>query len=147
MGRIIALDVGRKRIGLAISDELGWTAQGLETLERTNLKSDLAAVAALAHEREAVLFLIGKPMHMSGQDSRQAEYTRGFGDRLQAATNLPVIYWDERWTSKQAERVLREGGVRTRENAGAVDRLSAAILLDSFLQSPACEEFRKQHSS
>jgi putative Holliday junction resolvase len=143
-GRILALDVGRRRIGLAISDELGLTAQGLETLQRTNLRQDLAALARVASERGAVLFLVGNPVNMSGKEGRQAEWVRGFAEALERRAGLPVKLWDERLTTVQAQRVLRESGAGIQKRARAVDRLSAVILLQSYLDAlalqPAAEE-------
>ncbi|MBI4876246.1 MAG: Holliday junction resolvase RuvX [Acidobacteria bacterium] len=134
-GRILALDLGKRRIGLAISDELGITAQGLETLQRVNLRQDLGALARLAAEREVALFLLGKPLHMSGREGRQTEFVREFGERLNRHTGLPVDYWDERLTTVEAGRVLRESGISIRKRAQAVDRLSAVLILESYLDS------------
>ena len=134
--RVLALDLGRKRIGLALSDELGITAQGLETLQRASIRADLAELAGLITEKGVALILMGKPLHMSGHEGRQAEYTRDFAERLGKATGVPVEFRDERLTTVQAERVLREGGVRLREDrARSVDRLSAVLLLQDYLDS------------
>jgi putative Holliday junction resolvase len=134
-GRILALDLGRKRIGLAISDELGITAQGLPTLERTNLRQDLAQLARLIAERGVSLILLGNPLHMSGREGRQSEWVRQFADKLISRTSCRVQLWDERLTSVQAGRVLRESGISIQKRARAVDRLSAVLLLGSFLDS------------
>lgn len=134
-GRVLALDFGKRRIGLAVSDELGITAQGLETLQRTNIREDLARLAQLISQKGVSLILMGNPLHMSGREGRQAEYTRDFAERLTAATGVPVEYWDERLTSVQAERVLRESGISIQKRARAVDQLAAVILLESFLDS------------
>jgi len=134
-GRVLALDLGKRRIGLAISDELGLTAQGLPTLERTKIRADLSRLAELAKEKNVTLILIGNPMHLSGREGRQAEHARDFGARLQAATGLPVEFWDERLTTVEAQRVLRESGVSIEKRAKAVDRLAAVILLESYLDS------------
>ena len=131
----MALDLGKRRIGLAISDELGITAQGLETRQRTNLREDLSQLAALISERNVGLILMGNPIHMSGREGRQAEYTRDFAERLKEKTGLPVVYWDERLTSVEAGRVLRDSGISIEKRARAVDRLSAVILLASYLDS------------
>lgn len=136
-GRVLALDLGKKRIGLAISDELGMTAQGLDTLQRTNIRADLQALANIAQERAVTLVLMGNPLHMSGQESRQARYTQDFAARLQEWTGLPVEFWDERWTSVQAERVLKESGISIEKRAQAVDRVAAVILLESYLDARA----------
>ena len=134
-GRILALDLGKRRIGLAVSDELGITAQGLETLQRTNIREDLATLAKLAANRNVSLILMGHPLHMSGDESRQAYYTRDFARRLEEVTGLPTKFWDERWTSVQAERVLKQSGISIEKRARAVDRLAAVILLESYLDS------------
>jgi putative holliday junction resolvase len=136
-GRVLALDLGKKRIGLAISDPLGITAQGLPTLQRTNIREDLAALEKLAIEREVTLILMGNPLHMSGDDSRQAQYTREFAERLAERTGIALRYWDERLTSVEAERVLRSSGISIEKRARAVDRLAAVILLGSYLDSEA----------
>ncbi len=133
--RILALDLGKRRIGLAISDELGITAQGLDTLQRTNLREDLAHLGNLITEKNAGLILMGNPIHMSGREGRQAEYTRDFAERLKEKTGLPLVYWDERLTSVEAGRVLRDSGISIEKRARAVDRLSAVILLASYLDS------------
>lgn len=134
-GRILALDLGKRRIGLAVSDELGITAQGLQTLQRTNIREDLSTLAKLAAERNVSLILMGHPLHMSGHESRQADYTRDFARRLEAVTGLPTKFWDERLTSVEAERVLRQSGISIEKRARAVDRLAAVILLESYLDS------------
>jgi putative Holliday junction resolvase len=134
-GRILALDLGKKRIGLAVSDPLGLTAQGLDTLHRTRIRDDLDELAQLMEKYEVRLILMGNPIHMSGRDSRQAVYTREFAERLAKRTSLPVEYWDERMTSIQAERVLKESGISIEKRAQAVDRLAAVILLESYLDS------------
>jgi putative Holliday junction resolvase len=131
--RILALDLGKKRIGLAVSDELGLTAQGLETLQRTNIREDLARLSQLAAEKNVSLILLGNPLHMSGRESRQTEYARDFGERLGAASGIPVKFWDERLTTVAAQRVLRESGISIEKRAKAVDRLAAVILLESYL--------------
>ena len=134
-GRVLALDLGKRRIGLALSDALGITAQGLETLERTNIREDLARLAKLAAENEVGLFLMGDPLHLSGHAGRQAEYAREFAERLRAATGLSVEFWDERLTTVAAQRVLRESGISIQKRAKAVDRLAAVILLESYLDA------------
>jgi putative pre-16S rRNA nuclease len=134
-GRILALDLGKKRIGLALSDPLGITAQGLPTLQRVNMRTDLDALAQLISEREVESILMGNPLHMSGHEGRQVEYTREFAGRLTERTGLEVTFWDERWTTVAAQRVLKESGASTGKRSKAVDRLSAVILLSSYLDS------------
>jgi putative Holliday junction resolvase len=133
--RILALDLGKKRIGLAISDPLGITAQGLPNLERTNKRRDLAALERLAAEREVGLILMGNPINMGGGEGRQSNWVREFAGALERRTGIPVKLWDERLTTVAANRVLRESGIGIEKRAAAVDRLSAVILLQSYLDS------------
>lgn len=131
----MALDLGKRRIGLALSDVTGIVAQGLETLQRTNLRQDLARLAKLASEHNVTLIVMGNPLHMSGREGRGTEHARDFAERLEALTAIPVQLWDERLTTVQAQRVLRESGASIEKRAKAVDRLAAVILLESFLDS------------
>jgi putative Holliday junction resolvase len=132
-GRVLALDLGKKRIGLALSDPLGITAQGLPTLQRTTLRADVAELDRLAGEHGVSLILMGLPLHMDGKESRQSQYTREFAEYLTGRTGRAVKFWDERMTSVEAGRVLRESGISIAKRAKAVDKLSAQILLESFL--------------
>jgi putative holliday junction resolvase len=134
-GRILALDLGKRRIGLAISDELGITAQGLETLQRIRVREDVAKLAQLVRERNVSLILMGNPVNMSGREGRQSDYARDFGERLRAATGVDVKLWDERLTTVEAQRVLRQSGISLQKRTQAVDRLAAVILLESYLDS------------
>jgi putative Holliday junction resolvase len=134
-GRILALDLGKKRIGLAISDPLGITAQGLETLERRGRRDDIEDLRRLAAERGVRKILLGDPLHMSGETSRQSDYTREFAAELKRKTGLPVEFRDERWTSREAERTLRGSGVAQSSRKATIDKLSAVILLQDYLDS------------
>jgi len=134
-GRVLALDLGKQRIGLALSDESQVIAQGLETLERTNIREDLARLSQLASDNGVSLIVVGNPLHMSGREGFQAERAREFGARLQDASGIPVEFWDERLTTVEAERVLRQSGISIQKRAKAVDRLAAVILLESYLDS------------
>ena len=131
----MALDLGRKRIGLAISDPLGITAQGLPNLERTRKREDLAALTTIVREREVGLILMGNPVNMGGAEGRQSAWVREFATALEKQTGLPIRFWDERLTTVEAQRVLRESGISLEKRAAAVDRLSAVILLQSYLDS------------
>jgi putative Holliday junction resolvase len=133
--RILALDLGKKRIGIALSDELGITAQGLETLERSGRRDDIEWLRRLTVERGVKMILLGDPLHMNGQPSRQGDYTREFARELEYKTGLPVKFWDERWTSREAERTLRGSGIAREDRKSAIDRLSAVILLQSYLDA------------
>ena len=133
--RILALDLGKKRIGLAISDPLGITAQGLPNLVRVRKRADFAALEQLIRERQVGLILMGNPINMRGDEGRQSAWVREFAQALEARTGLPVKLWDERLTSVEANRVLRSSGISIEKRAAAVDRLSAVILLQSYLDS------------
>ncbi len=92
-------------------------------------------MAKLAYEHNVTLILMGTPLHMSGDEGRGTRHARDFGDRLHAVTGLPIQLWDERLTTVEAQRVLRQSGVSIEKRAKAVDRLAAVILLESFLDS------------
>ncbi len=139
-GRILALDLGKKRIGVALSDPLGLTAQGLPTLQRVNLRTDVTAIDRLAEEHGVVLIVMGYPLHMDGREGRQVEYTRDFARRLTERTGREVRFWDERLTSREAERVLKSSGISIAKRAKAVDKLSAQLLLESFLGAQEAAE-------
>jgi putative holliday junction resolvase len=136
-GRILALDLGKRRIGLALSDPLGLTAQGLPTLERKNNRTDFAALTRIAGRYEVTAFLMGHPLNMSGDAGRQAEWAREFAEELERRTGLPVTLWDERLTSVEAGRVLRGSGISIEKRAQAVDRLAAVLLLQNYLDAMA----------
>lgn len=144
-GRIVALDMGQRRIGLACSDGLGVTAQGMPTLERVGRKQDLEALAGLARAQGAGLWLLGLPRHLSGQEGRQAEKVRQWGRELERHTRLPVAYWDERLTTVEANRVLQSAHAGRAATRQAIDRLAAVILLQSFLDALHFE--RSQHAA
>ncbi len=131
--RILALDVGKKRIGLAVSDESGVTALGLETLQRTRIRDDIDKLRGIAEKHGAGTLLIGRPLHMSGDESRQSEYTKEFAERLAAKLGLPMKLWDERLTSAEAERLLRQAGAKLESRKRAVDQMAAILLLESYL--------------
>lgn len=120
---------------MAISDPLGITAQGLPNLVRTNKRTDLAALEDLVRDREVGLILMGNPINMGGAEGRQSGWVREFAEALENRTGLPVRLWDERLTTVEAGRVLRESGISIEKRAAAVDRLSAVILLQSYLDS------------
>ncbi len=135
MGRVLALDLGTRRIGLAVSDELQMTAQGIPTLTRRNLRADLDELARIAAERDVTRILLGDPRRMSGEAGRQSDWVREFAARLEKRFTFPVELWDERLTSREAERTLRGSGVANQDRKAAIDRLSAVILLQSYLDS------------
>jgi len=133
--RILGLDLGKKRIGLALSDPLGITAQGLDTLNRTRIREDLDRLAGLIERHGVSLILIGNPVHMSGEEGRQSDSARAFAARLEERTGVPCRLWDERLTTVEATRVLKESGISSKKRSDAVDKLSAVVLLNSYLSA------------
>jgi putative Holliday junction resolvase len=132
--RFLALDVGSKRIGIAVSDELGLTAQPVLTLEvHRNRRDDLRSIARLARRFAVTGIVVGNPLHLSGDDSLRALKTRQFAAELGELTGLPIHLWDERLTSRAAHEILYEAG-RARENhKQIVDQVAATLILQSFL--------------
>lgn len=139
-GRILAVDLGERRIGLAVSDELGLTAQGLPTLVRTSLREDLARLAELARRHGVRLVLFGNPIHMNGAEGRRTAWVQEFAQKLHERYGLEVRLWDERLTTRQAGRVLRESGISRQKRGQAVDRLAAVLLLQSYLEATGAGE-------
>jgi putative Holliday junction resolvase len=133
--RIMALDPGSKRMGVALSDELGWTAQPLETYERRSLAADVAHIQDLVRRYEVREVVMGMPLHMSGRVGAEAERAQALMDTLGQALNVPVVAWDERLTTKSAEDLLIAANVSRKKRKGTVDRVAAAILLQSYLES------------
>ncbi len=130
--RILGLDIGDKRIGVAISDPFGVTAAGLETIERKTLQADLNAVKQLAERHGAVEIVVGLPQHIDGTPDPHAEEVKSFCRGLARVTGLPIIYEDERMTTISAIRTLTLQGVKTEENK-VVDMQQAATMLQKFL--------------
>jgi putative holliday junction resolvase len=122
-------------MGLAVSDPLGITAQGLETLERRNKRSDFARLERLVREYRIVEIVVGNPLRMSGEEGRQAQKVAEFADELRRRFNVPVHLWDERLTSAEANRLLREMELSIEKRAQVVDRMAATLILQSFLQA------------
>jgi putative Holliday junction resolvase len=133
LGRILALDYGKRRIGLAVSDALGITAQGLETLVRTRIREDLARLRRLAGEYEVERAIIGNPIRMNGEEGRASEAVREFAARLAPELGCPVELWDERLTSAEANRILDSERVKREDRKGVVDRMAAVLILESYL--------------
>lgn len=131
--RIIGLDIGDKRIGIAISDPLRITAAGLETIERQNMKIDVERVKQIAERHGAVQIVVGLPLNMDGSSGEQADKVRSFASKLARSTGLPVVYEDERLSTVSAIRTLTLQGVKTGKNRDLVDRQAAAIILQKFL--------------
>ncbi len=135
--RILGLDVGSKTIGVAISDPLGITAQGLETIRRKNKRLDFEHLAQLLRRYEVGEIVVGYPLRMSGDASTQSEKMAAFAEELRRRFGLPVHLWDERLTSVEANRLLRQTDMSIRRRAQVVDRLAATLILQGFLDRRA----------
>ena len=140
--RVLALDVGEKRIGVAVSDPLGIAARGLAVLKRTDLPADLAEIARMAREEGAGLVLVGLPLELGGEEGEASRRVRIFAERVREATGLEVLLWDERLTTVQADEVLRGRGLGWRERKRVVDRVAAAAILQEYLDENARGEGR-----
>jgi putative Holliday junction resolvase len=138
--RVLAIDLGTKRIGLALSDASGLSAQPLDALQRRNLTADLARICSIAGDRKAIRFIVGLPLHMDGRESPMSDLCRRFAARLAEASGLPVDLHDERLTSVEAEQMLRERGwsldrLLKEKKKGTVDRLAATVLLEDWMSN------------
>ncbi len=138
--RYLGLDIGNRRIGVAVSDELGLTAQPVLTLERRNRRrpisrDDLRSLARLCRRFGVVGIVVGYPVHLSGEPSPQAAKTQAFAAELGELTGLPIHLWDERLTSHEAHQILYEAGHARQEHRKVVDQVAAVLILQSFLES------------
>jgi putative Holliday junction resolvase len=133
--RILAIDYGSRRMGLAVSDLLGITSQGIETLQRKNKRSDFSRLGQIIREYDVREIVLGNPLRMSGEQGIQSEKAAHFAEELRQKFKLPVHLWDERLTSAEANRVLRELEISIQKRAQAVDRMAAVLILQSFLQA------------
>ncbi len=135
--RILGLDVGTKRIGIAISDELGWTAQGIKTLHRSNGQSDLGEIRDIAREYGVEKIVVGLPRNMNGSLGPQAEMTLGFVQELREILGVPIITWDERLSTVEATKMLIRADLSRNKRRGKVDMTAAILILQSYLDSLA----------
>ena len=133
--RVLGLDVGSKTIGLAVSDPLGITAQGLPTLRRKNKRLDLEALEALIRKYEIDEIVVGYPLRMSGAEGTQSEKMTRFAEHLRKHFDLPVHLWDERLTSAEANRVLRDSEMSIKRRGEVVDQLAAVLILQSWMEA------------
>jgi putative Holliday junction resolvase len=133
--RLLGLDVGNRRIGIAVSDLLGITAQGLDTLERRNKRYDLQHLARVIRDYNVSEIVVGLPRRLSGTDSAQTEKVFTFVEDLKKKFSIPIHLWDERLTSAQANRFLKEAELSIEKRAAAVDRIAAMLILQSFMEA------------
>lgn len=133
VARIMGLDVGDRRIGVAVSDALGLTAQPVLTLTRTNRKQDLKSIQRLIRRHGCAALVVGNPLYMSGDQSPQAAKAQAFAQMLREETGLPVHLWDERLTTTEAHRHLHAAGRAGSEHKAVVDQVAAVLILESWL--------------
>ena len=136
--RIMGLDYGSRTVGVAVSDALGLTAQGVETVtreEENKLRKTLRRIEELAREYEVERIVLGYPKHMNNSLGDRAEKTEAFKEMLERRLGLPVVLWDERLTTVAAERILMESGVRRENRKEVVDKVAAGLILQGYLDS------------
>jgi putative Holliday junction resolvase len=133
--RVLGLDVGSKTIGLAVSDPLGITAQGLKTIRRKNKRLDFEQLASVIQRYEVSEIVVGYPLRLSGLEGTQSQKMQLFAEELRQKFGLPVHLWDERLTSSQANRLLREADLSIKKRAGAVDRMAAMLILQNWMEA------------
>jgi putative Holliday junction resolvase len=133
--RVLGLDVGDVRIGVALSDETATLATGLDTLVRRGPRQDVKAVAGLARRHEAAEVVVGLPRRLDGSLGPQAEKVTAFIEELGRSVRVPVVAWDERFTTVIAERTLAEAGASRKVRKASVDKVSAVLILQSYLDS------------
>lgn len=136
MSRVMAIDLGAARTGVAVSDELGMLAQPWKTLPGG--EASLEAVVAAVEEIKPSRALVGLPRNMDGTYGPAAEAAKAFADNLRTRVNCPIEMWDERLTTVAAQRALRESGRKARDQRGVVDQVAAQILLQSWLDRSSC---------
>jgi putative holliday junction resolvase len=141
MKRILGLDVGDKTLGVAVSDELGLTAQGVTVRQRTSMTDDVAFLGEMCALYEVAAIVVGLPKNMDGTLGSQAQKTLAFIERIRRACAVPVIAWDERLTTQAAERALLEANTSRRRRKAVRDRLAAQFILQSYM------EWRTRHPS
>ncbi len=144
VGRILGLDVGSRRIGVAVSDPLGITAQGLDTLQRRNKRYDFEYLQRVIQEYDVREIVVGLPLRMSGAEGIQSDKMQAFAEDLRNRFRLPVHLWDERLTSAEANRLLRETELSIEKRGKAVDRMAAVLILQGWMEgrSAAASGFR-----
>ncbi|MBI5286352.1 MAG: Holliday junction resolvase RuvX [Deltaproteobacteria bacterium] len=133
--RIMGLDVGDKTIGVAISDEMGLTAQGLKVIRRVGIKRDVVEVLRLVKDYSVEEVVVGLPKNMDGTIGPQAQKVLRFVERLGEEISAPITLWDERLSTVAVTRVLLEGGVKRKQRKGVVDKMAAVYILQGYLDS------------
>jgi len=135
LGRVMALDVGKVRVGIALSDPLGYTAQPLLTLWRKNLPEDMRSLRRLIRKHEVVRVIVGNPLHMSGDISPWAAKVHTFAEELHLRSGIPIELWDERLSSVAAHEILNEAGHERRDRKDIIDQVAAVVILRGWMES------------
>ena len=133
--RVLGMDVGTRRIGLAVSDPLGITAQGIETLERRNKRTDFAVLERVIKRYEIQEIVVGYPLRMSGETGSQSDKMASFAEELRRKFSLPVHLWDERLTTAEAHRILDQTEMSIKRRGQVIDQMAAVLILQSFLEA------------
>ena len=133
MQRIIGIDYGDARIGIAVSDLLGMTAQPVTTIHETHPERQMEKVLELVSQYEPATIVVGNPKNMDGSYGERSEITAAFAKRLREKTEIPVVMWDERLSSVSAHRALEEAGISGKKRKGKVDTLAATFILQGYL--------------
>lgn len=133
MKRVLGVDFGRARIGVAVSDELGMLAHPVETIPSQHLEAAAKRVAAIAREKDVERVVLGMPRHMNGEMGAAAEEVNAFADKLRPLLQCELLLWDERLTTTAANRALRDAGQKTRHTRGVVDQVAAQMILQGYL--------------
>ena len=133
--RILAVDFGRARIGVAISDELGLLAHPVETIPGARIEAAAKRVAQIAREKNVERVIVGMPRHMNGELGTAAEEAKAFAERLRPLLPCAITMWDERLSTIAANRALRDAGQKTRHTRGIVDQVAAQMILQGYLDS------------
>ena len=131
--RIMSLDVGSRTIGIACSDALLMTAQGIETIRRTSLEKDFNRLQELIAEYEVHELVVGMPKNMNGTKGKRAEKTEEFVEKMKEVIDLPVSYWDERLSTVMAERQLIAADVSRKKRKSVIDKMAAVVILQGYL--------------
>ncbi|MEO5720331.1 MAG: Holliday junction resolvase RuvX [Chthoniobacterales bacterium] len=135
--RVLGVDFGHARIGVAISDELGMLAHPFETIPAARVDAAAKRVAQIAKEKDVSRVILGLPRHMNGELGEAAEEAKAFADKLRPLLSCPVMMWDERLTTTAANRALRDAGLKTKRTRGFVDQVAAQMILQGYLDSVA----------
>ncbi len=135
--RVMAIDFGSRRLGVAVSDPTGLVAQPLTVIVRTDPVADIEAISKLIDDLQVARIVIGNPITLAGQEGRQSAIVREFAGDVEAAIDLPVDVYDERLSSKEARRRLQETGGDRRKDKGRIDQIAAALFLQSYLDGQA----------